>query len=81
MSYCRTPEHRGLRAELIGKWNPSEKSTGPKTPEGKVRSAMRGDKGGTRAKLRALARLMRTNDGRDPFETYDEMQRLIDAID
>ena len=79
MSYYRTPEHRVLRAALIRKWQPWEKSTGPKTPEGKARSAMRGFKGGRRVKLRKLARLMRTDDGRDPLDVYEEMLKLIDA--
>jgi hypothetical protein len=59
MSYYRTPEHRALRAELIRHWKPWEKSTGPKSPEGKARSAMRGFKGGTREVLRELARVLR----------------------
>ena len=58
MSYIRTPEHRALRAELIRRWKPWEKSTGPKTAEGKARSAMRGYKGGQREMLRELRRLM-----------------------
>ena len=36
-----------------------EKSTGPKSEEGKTRSAMRGFKGGTREMLRELARMLR----------------------
>ena len=59
MSYYRTPEHRKLRAELIRRWKPWEKSTGPKSPEGKARAAMRGYKGGTRAMLRELGRMLR----------------------
>ena len=59
MSYYRTPEHRALRAKLIQRWKPWEKSTGPKSEEGKQRSAMRGYKGGTRDLLRELARLLR----------------------
>ena len=59
MSYYRTPEHRAMRAELIRRWKPWEKSTGPKSPEGKARSAMRGFKGGTREMLRELARILR----------------------
>lgn len=58
MSYYRTPEHRALRAELIRQWKPWEKSTGPKSEEGKRRSAMRGYKGGTRQLLRDLARML-----------------------
>ena len=59
MSYIRTPEHRALRAELIRKWKPWEKSTGPKSPEGKARSAMRGYKGGTRGVLREMSKALR----------------------
>lgn len=56
MSYIRTPEHRALRAELIKRWKPWEKSTGPKTPEGKKKAAMRGFKEGERALLSQIAR-------------------------
>lgn len=59
MSYYRTPEHRKLRAELIRRWRPWENSTGPKSEEGKARSAMRGFKGGERALLLELQRILR----------------------
>ena len=59
MSYYRTPEHRALRARLIRRWKPWEHSTGPKTPEGKARSAIRGYKGAERDALREVARLLR----------------------
>ncbi len=58
MSYYRTPEHRALRAELIRRWKPWEKSTGPKSAEGKERPAKRGFKGGTRETLRELAKIL-----------------------
>ncbi len=35
MSYIRTEEHRLRQAERIKQWRPWERSTGPKTPEGK----------------------------------------------
>jgi len=54
-----TPERRARAAEQIHRWRPWEKSTGPKTPEGKRRSAMRGYKGAVRPKLRGLARALR----------------------
>jgi len=41
---------------------------------------MRGFKGGQRATLRELARLMQADDGRDPFEVYKEMLRLIERV-
>lgn len=53
------PERRARQAELIRRWRPWEKSTGPKTPEGKARSAMRGYKGGEWKLLRELARALR----------------------
>ena len=59
MSYVRTPEHRALRAALIRRWRPWEGSTGPKSKEGKERSAVRGFKGGERATIRELARALR----------------------
>jgi hypothetical protein len=55
MSYERTPEHRALRAEMIHRWKPWEKSTGPKTLQGKARAARRGFKGGLRGLLRRIA--------------------------
>lgn len=50
---------RARQAEAIRQWKPWEKSTGPKSEEGKRQSAMRGYKGGTRDLLRELARLLR----------------------
>lgn len=40
-------------------WNPWEKSTGPRTPEGKSRSSLNAYKGSVRPLLRNLARVMR----------------------
>ena len=68
MSYYRTPEHRAMRAELIRRWKPWEKSTGPKTEQGKAQSAMRGYKGGTREQLREVARMLR--------EQYEALKRI-----
>ena len=62
MSYCRTDEHRRLRAELIQKWKPWEKSTGPKSAAGKAKSAQNAYQGATRAILRELRRALREQD-------------------
>uniref|UniRef100_E6PQ79 Uncharacterized protein n=1 Tax=mine drainage metagenome TaxID=410659 RepID=E6PQ79_9ZZZZ len=35
-----TPERRAKQAEAIRHWRPWEKSTGPRTDEGKARAAM-----------------------------------------
>ena len=58
--YPRTPEHRALRSQMIRQWKPWQRSTGPKTPEGKATSARRGFKGGERAMLRDLASLLKS---------------------
>jgi hypothetical protein len=50
MSYLRTPEYRKRRAELIRKWKPWEKSTGPKTEDGKATSAGNSLKHGMRSR-------------------------------
>ena len=54
-----TSERRARQTELIQKWRPWEKSTGPKTPEGKARVSQNAYKGGTWRVLRELARAMR----------------------
>ena len=59
MSYYRTPEHRRLRSEMIRRWRPWEKSTGPTTPEGKARSSRNRWRGGQREQFRALMRELR----------------------
>ena len=41
-----TPERRARQAELIRNWKPWQKSTGPRTDEGKARTARNGFKGG-----------------------------------
>ena len=63
MSYYRTAEHCKLRAELIRRWKPWEKSTGPKSTGGKARSARNAYKGAWRAQLRELTKLLREQDG------------------
>ena len=59
MSYVRTPEHRRLRAELIKRWRPWEKSTGPKTTEGKAVVAQNGFRGSPRETLKAAREIDR----------------------
>lgn len=40
-----TPERRAKQAEAIRRWQPWNKSTGPRTEEGKARSSRNADKG------------------------------------
>ena len=54
-----TPERRARQAELIRSWKPWEKSTGPKTPDGKAKAARNGDPGGVLAEARADVRNLR----------------------
>lgn len=54
-----TPERRARQAEAIRRWKPWSRSTGPKTGEGRARSSRNAWKGGVRASLRTLARLLR----------------------
>lgn len=51
-----TPERRARQAELIREWRPWEKSTGPRTAEGKARAARNPFKGGHRERLRKVVR-------------------------
>lgn len=40
-----TPERRAKQAEAIRRWQPWNRSTGPRTDEGKARSSRNADKG------------------------------------
>jgi len=62
MSYYRTPEHRALRAELIRRWKPWERSTWPRSAEGKAKVSRNGYKGAWREEMRGLRRALRELD-------------------
>ena len=53
-----TSERRARQAELIRSWRPWEKSTGPRSAEGKARTARNGFKGGHWLWLRDFKRRM-----------------------
>ena len=52
-------ERRARQSEAIQRWKPWERSTGPKSAEGKVKVSQNAFKGAERALLRKLARLLR----------------------
>lgn len=58
MSNGWTAERRARQAVLIRSWKPWERSSGPRTPEGKARAARNAWKGGTWLALRELRRLV-----------------------
>src|SRR4051812_28966758 len=58
MSYHRTPEHRRLRAALIRRWKPWEKSAGPKSRKGKAKVSRNAFKGGWRDQMRAVLKAL-----------------------
>ena len=53
-----TLERRQRQAEEIRRWKPWEQSTGPVTPEGKARVSRNAWKGGHRAQLRELSKMV-----------------------
>ena len=59
MSNGWTPERRKRQAQLIRTWCPWERSTGPRTAEGKAIVAQNAWKGGTWRTLRDLARALK----------------------
>jgi hypothetical protein len=48
-----------MRSEVIRQWKSWEKATGPKSPQGNAKASRNAYKGGQRAFLRDLARLLR----------------------
>jgi len=57
-----TPERRARQAEMIQNWRPWEKSTGPRSCEGKAAASRNAWQGGFRASLRELAQQLREQD-------------------
>ena len=53
-----TLERRQRQAELIRSWQPWAKSSGPKSLEGKERASRNAWKGGHRAELRELSKMV-----------------------
>jgi len=51
-----TPERRARQAAAIKTWRPWERSTGPRTAEGKAASSRNAFKGGLAAELRAISK-------------------------
>jgi hypothetical protein len=59
MTHGWTPERRKKQSKAIRKWKPWEKSTGPKTEEGKEKSKMNAQKHGMRsAEFRLMESLL-----------------------
>lgn len=52
MARVWTAEQKARQAEAIRRWRPWESATGPKTPEGKAKSAMRGFKNDPRGRMK-----------------------------
>lgn len=57
-----TPERRARQAEMIRNWRPWEKTTGPKSEEGKATSSQNAWKGGFRPMMRELSKQLREQD-------------------
>lgn len=54
-----TLERREAQRAAVTRWRPWERSTGPRTAEGKAVASRNADRGGKRAKLRAAVRELR----------------------
>ena len=67
-----TTERRQRQSQLIQTWKPWERSTGPKTIEGKEVAARNSWKGGHRTKLRAIIQMvnMEIRQARDMVESF-----------
>jgi len=69
-----TPERKARQAELIRNWKPWEQATGPKTNEGKARTARNAFKGGHWKQLRELTKAM----NEVLREQRDTMERVLE---
>ena len=73
-----TPERRKRQSEAIRRWKPWQKSTGPKSTEGKAVVSGNAWTGGHRAQLRALSSLVNTEilASRDLVNSYNDAMAL-----
>ena len=67
-----TPERRARQAERIRAWRPWERSTGPRTAEGKARASLNAYRGAKRSETRALMRALSELLG----EQADDLKRM-----
>ena len=58
-----TAEQRAQQSQKIRQWQPWNKSTGARTPEGKARASRNAYKGGNRGLMRQLMALLREQKG------------------
>jgi hypothetical protein len=73
-----TESRKAQQSEAIHRWKPWQRSTGPRTPEGKARVARNAYRGGARATQRALARA-RTEEVRAMNEEFQRQLQLAHA--
>jgi len=59
-----TLKRRLKQSQGIQRWRPWERSTGPRTQEGKARSSRNRDKGDARGMLRAIRNVLRECDAK-----------------
>lgn len=82
--HMQTPEHRARQAQAIRTWKPWEAATGPKTPEGKARSAANRKLAQDRAAReleRAQARYAKLHGGKLPEPAWlREVRDIFGAI-
>ena len=72
-----TPERRARQAEKIRAWRPWERSTGPRTAEGKVISSRNGDKGSPWKAERDNVRVLKETMTELLREQRDLLRRLL----
>ena len=74
-----TPERRARQAEAIRRWRPWEKSTGPRTAEGKAKASRNAYKGSEWRTVRELSKAMHAalRDQRKQLRDASASQRLM----
>lgn len=68
-----SPERKARQATAIRNWRPWERSTGPRTPEGKAKASRNAWKGGFWLELRAIRRMV-NEEIREARELVDRCQ-------
>ncbi len=76
-----TQERRERQSEAIQRWKPWKKSTGPRTPDGKLSASQNAFKGGIRPELRAIAKALRNQQNSLDELTTDSDMMIEEVVD
>jgi hypothetical protein len=79
MAKSWTRKRRARQSSAIQRWRPWEKSTGPRTPQGKARVSRNAFRGGSRSSIDGVAGMVNTA-LRDQYFLINAIRRRLEPV-